>query len=352
MAVAVGVLLVMAAIGAVMVILQNSLSVRTTQDATAVAEKYADAIQTLADANWNSVYLLPTKTSSSQYYLFPTSTPPYSSSTYLIYPGVTTTQSEGRTFNISFAVENVNRDLCGVGNATSSPTTLCPLGPNTLGIANDPSTQKITVNINWGANSSISKVKYITRNINQVFVQNSWSGGFGQVAFPASSGFTYINNQFTTSTQIDYSSSTGAIIISSNGPGTFYSSGAVTSSIFDTWSASGTALNSIIWQGSALGGSSVQFQIATSNCSNGATNPPACSSGIGAWPFLGPACSPAPADVYAPINNTRVNINNNCAPVDAGYNYKRYFRYEIYLNAGSGNTVTPIVDSVIIGWSP
>lgn len=56
--------------------------------------------------------------------------------------------------------------------------------------------------------------------------------------------------------------------------------GSLTSVTFDTGYANGVTFNSLLWQGTlGLGTSSVQFQFASSNCSNGASNPPTCTTG-------------------------------------------------------------------------
>ncbi len=59
-------------------------------------------------------------------------------------------------------------------------------------------------------------------------------------------------------------------------------SGYLISSTFDTGFEDGVAYNSIMWLGSlGIGTTSVTFQLATSNCSNGASDPPACTGGGG-----------------------------------------------------------------------
>lgn len=117
----------------------------------------------------------------------------------------------------------------------------------------------------------------------------------------------------------------------------------LTSSVFDTGVSAGVTLNSIMWQGNKPSGTNVKFQIASSNCSNGATNPPTCSTG--SWSYLGPDGSgstyytPSDANVPVPINL-------------AQHNNKRYFRYRIFMESDAGQSASPRVDDVIINWSP
>jgi hypothetical protein len=104
------------------------------------------------------------------------------------------------------------------------------------------------------------------------------------------------------------------------------------SSVFDTGVASGTALNTIMWQGSKPAGTSVKFQIASSNSSGGP------------WSYLGPDgsgttyYSPSDAGIPAQINLSYHN----------GY---RYFRYKVFLESDVGKAQAPRIDNIIINWS-
>jgi len=110
------------------------------------------------------------------------------------------------------------------------------------------------------------------------------------------------------------------------------SSGTLTSSIFDTQVAGGSAINTIMWQGSKPSGSNVRFQIASSNSTS-------------TWNYIGPDGSNTtyytPTDAGIPV---QINL--------AQHNNKRYFRYQIFLESDAGRTVSPRVDDVIINYSP
>lgn len=99
-----------------------------------------------------------------------------------------------KVFDRSFYVENVNRD--GSGSIVSS-------GGN-----NDPSTKKVIINYHWFGSSTSTLTKYITRSKNRAYIQTDWSGGSGQTE-----STTTINSKFSSSTNINYSSSTGSIKI-------------------------------------------------------------------------------------------------------------------------------------------
>jgi hypothetical protein len=107
--------------------------------------------------------------------------------------------------------------------------------------------------------------------------------------------------------------------------------GTLDSITYDTGVVGGAQFNSVEWQGAAVPGGLVSFQLAVSNASSGP------------WNFTGPDGT----------------INTYYTPVAPGiplklnyslYSNYRYFRYRATLI--STPTSTPRVDNVIIGWSP
>jgi hypothetical protein len=113
---------------------------------------------------------------------------------------------------------------------------------------------------------------------------------------------------------------------------TVSTSGNLTSSIFDTGATNGVAINTIMWQGNKPSGTSVKFQIASSNSTS-------------TWSYLGPDGSAT--TFYTPTaDNMPVQINL------AHHNNKRYFRYKVFLESNASQTLSPRVDDVIINWSP
>jgi|GEM_PF-7065501 len=134
--------------------------------------------------------------------------------------------------------------------------------------------------------------------------------------------------------------------------GGYPSYGTLQSAVFDTGVTLGAAYNSISWQGSLTGGW-VGFQLATSKCSNGATNYPTCNTGT--WAYYGPSCLTGIAGTsnwYAP--------NPNAAPMQLSCpsqnNNNRYFSYQVKIcSASTCNTsgsATPVVSHVVVNWSP
>ncbi len=129
--------------------------------------------------------------------------------------------------------------------------------------------------------------------------------------------------------------------------------GTLESTIFDTQVTGGSAMNTIMWQGSQPSGSSVLFQIASANCDNGATDPPDCvtdtgwggskTSGDGA--YVG---TDGTSNTYynpgAPDTQVRINL--------AHHNNKRYWRYKAIIQTDNERTVSPTVEDIVITWSP
>ncbi|MDD5099072.1 MAG: hypothetical protein PHP35_01905 [Candidatus Colwellbacteria bacterium] len=133
--------------------------------------------------------------------------------------------------------------------------------------------------------------------------------------------------------------------------------GTLVSGTFDTRVATGASFNFIVWRGS-LNNGSVSFQFATSDCENGATNAPTCDVDPGwQWSakvsgsdgvFLGPGGTSDQADVYATSGpGTPVGIVNQDV-----HNNKRYFRYWVLVETDSAQTATPVIEDIIVNWSP
>lgn len=206
-AISVGAILIGAATATIIPVLRSNLETRTVQIAGSLAQEYLDNLRSLAESNWYQIYNPPSaKGAGSQFFLFPTGV------TYAITSGATSIMAEGRTFTRYFSIENVNRNLCGVSDITIDAATSCASGPGNSGITEDPSTQKITSIVSWTAGGSaggqINKVQYLTRSQNKVFVQSDWSAGPGQEG-----PITAENNKFASSTNVNFSTTTGSIRI-------------------------------------------------------------------------------------------------------------------------------------------
>jgi hypothetical protein len=183
----------------------------------------------------------------------------------------------------------------------------------------------------------------VTIGADGVFSGWAWNDVIGWVSFNCNN--SGIGNTCGT---VDYkvkTSATAGVI----------ASGTLESSTFDTGRTNGVAFNSFLWQGSlGTGGPTVKvkFQLATANCTNGATDPPTCTTNAG-WggsktsgdgAFLG---SDGTSSTYYETSGPGVTV-----PIQTIYhNNKRYFRYRVYLSRDAG-AQTPTVQDIIINWSP
>lgn len=102
--------------------------------------------------------------------------------------------------------------------------------------------------------------------------------------------------------------------------------GSVESNTFDTGVSSGAQLNAVKWKGTQPAGTSVSFEFAASDDSSGP------------WDYTGSG-ELMLQDTFYPINYSL-------------YNNKRYFRYRMTLHSNKAQTETPVVDEVIVNWSP
>lgn len=137
---------------------------------------------------------------------------------------------------------------------------------------------------------------------------------------------------WTTTTPNGYCNNTSTYKVSTD----WYSSstsGWLESAIFDTEVGEGVQFNSISWRGDAPVGTRVAFYFAAS------------STPSGPWTYEGPYYS----------GTTSLNPADNLlsAPLDyALFNNARYFRYKVVLFSDSLQTVSPVVEEVIVNWSP
>ncbi len=131
--------------------------------------------------------------------------------------------------------------------------------------------------------------------------------------------------------------------------GGFPATGELTSRVFDT-GTEGAAYNSVMWEGTLPANTKVRFQLATSDCANGAADYPTCSAE--SWNFIGgESCSSSA--YYEPLVDEAMEIG--CF---ANHNNKRYFRYKAVLCSDAlsgcvaGGSNTPQITDIVISWSP
>jgi len=298
-AISIGTILIGGSVALMGVSLKSYGVIRKHLQANVLIRQNIEVIQTLTRYDWHSIYDL---TKASDYKIS------LSGNTWAISAGQETDTVNGIPYKRYFQVYNVNRD--GSGNIADTGD-------------DDPSTQKITVFLEYGDNyiSSSSVLFYLTRSEdNKAFHQTDWSGGEG-ITGPISNP----SDKYDTSTNVA-TSTAGQLTLVDTG-----NSGELTSSILDTGVSSGAGFNSLLWQGSLGTNGAVKFQIAFSNSSSGP------------WTYYGPTSI---SDWYQPNPNVSMDFSTtgSASPQD-----KRYIRYKANL---STTGTTPTINDIIINWSP
>ncbi len=186
-AIAVGVIFM---VGAAMIIspsLTESGQAIKIQTAATNAQSLINNVRVWSEGSWQNILSLATG-STYRYYLITASSP------YTATSGVESIVIATTTYTRYFYLSDVYRTG---GVITASGTTY------------DPSTKQVFVVYNWNAGKTSTISTYITRNEDAVFDQTDWSGGPNQSGVATSAG-----DQFATSSNIDYTTSTGSIYVS------------------------------------------------------------------------------------------------------------------------------------------
>ena len=189
--------LIAVVIGAVMVgavatviapALRSDTQINRSQTAAALGKGLLDNVRVLSESNWLAVASLAGPAVA--HYL--TSTPP------VAVPGIEVIVIATTTYRRYFYAETVLRDSSSNWNGNILTT----------GGSVDPSTKKITVFFHWPPAGTSTIVQYLTRYRNNFFSQSDWSGGPNQTG-----PVTSTSNRFATSTNVNYTTTTGALII-------------------------------------------------------------------------------------------------------------------------------------------
>ena len=324
LSIALGVLLIGSSVGLIGLSLKSFNSVKQRLQVNSLMRQTAEVIQSLINDNWHSIYDLTefTAESTTDYKIIASST------TWLIEAGKEESTVNNIPYKRYFWIYNVLRDASGDISTSTSDT------------IDDPSTQKITIFLEYGNNylSSSTLSFFLTRSENnKTFHQTDWSGGSDQTGPISNTG-----NKFDTFSNIDYASTTGQITMTT----ATTTPAELISSVLDTGVSGGAGFNSLLWQGSLGTGGAVKFQIAFSNCSNGASNPPTCNTGT--WTYYGPTSQ---VDYYTFVSPYPMDDDSIAFPTagSASPQNKRYIRYKIQLFT---NDTSPTINDIIINWSP
>lgn len=132
--------------------------------ATALASESLEAMRSVVEEDWQNIY---SKTKSSQHYYL-TSTAPAGKWTLLpvSIPADEQVVLNGVTYTRYVIIDNVSRDS-STRNIQSSYSVS----------DDDPSTQKVTVNVSWTGGNPVSVSEYFFRWKNKICGQSGWSTG-------------------------------------------------------------------------------------------------------------------------------------------------------------------------------
>lgn len=164
--------------------------------ATGLADETIKAVENVSFEKWQNIYS-KLKGATNHYY------PLKNGGAWSIAIGDESLTVNNLNYVRYFTISNVCRD-----DISKIIITSAGIPPCTAGNSDDPSTQKITVTVNW-TNGTLSKDYYLTRWRNQVCHQTSWSGtGAGPVSCPST--------LYESATDIDTTDTPGSLKLQAN----------------------------------------------------------------------------------------------------------------------------------------
>ena len=186
---------------------------------------------------------------------------------------------------------------------------------------------------------------YTNASVEQSFgIHGEWGGSFVEIVIP-SQEWTFVSLEYSEVSGDDgvnldflffkpFNIEAGSALYLDNitlagGQGGYYLMGTFTSSVFDAQRE--TTFNRISYNADTLSGSSIGFQVATSN------------SDSGPWLFYGPGGTTSQSDLYE---------NSTGEGIWLGNNFGQYIRYKAYLFANDEATETPVLHDVSVNYSP
>lgn len=184
-AVAIGVIMVAAVTTLIASTLRVSSQTQRTQTSVALGKELLENVRVWTEKDWHGIASMSTG-SLNHYYLNASSSP------FSLASGDESVTVGSTAYTRYFYVDDVTRD----GSGRIAP-----------GIV-DPSTKIVSAISQWPQSATATLTSYVTRSLNYILDQTDWSGGPNQSG-PA----TTTNNRFATSSNIDYATTTGSIIL-------------------------------------------------------------------------------------------------------------------------------------------
>ncbi len=188
-AMVIGIIMIMGAVSIIVPTIRTGSTVSKSQIAITFGKELQDNARVYGEADWHNIATLSTS-SGNFYYLNTTSSP------FVIASGTETRAVGTTTYSRYFSVAEVRRNYAVSGQPIVAS-----------GGTFDPSTRKITTVYGWFGGPTTTIATYLTRVRSQIYLQTDWSGG------PTTTIATSTNNTFATSSNINYSTTTGSIHI-------------------------------------------------------------------------------------------------------------------------------------------
>ena len=185
---AIGAIMMVAAVGLIVSALRFNSQTDRAQTGAALAKELLENVRLDAEGDWHLLANLATS-SVNHYYVSATSSP------FRIFSGNESVLVSTTTYVRYFYVDDVYRNGSDAIVAA--------------GGSYDPSTKKVTVAYSWPLATTSTISEYMTRNRDNIFIQTDWSGGSGQ-----NGPTTTVNNRFSSSSNVNFASTTGSFSIS------------------------------------------------------------------------------------------------------------------------------------------
>ncbi len=182
LAVLIGAIIIGAVSGLVYVSSKSGQNSGAKSAALALAEEGLEAMQSISETNWHSIYLPPDgagdadtdKGDANPYYIYKNGS--FWALGKIILGDEGNIPIDGIIYARKIYIENVTRDKTGERQICTG-----------VGICaeevNDPSTQKIKAAVSKSGSADIALEEYLMRWKNDTFSQSDWSGGSGQSDF-------------------------------------------------------------------------------------------------------------------------------------------------------------------------
>jgi type II secretory pathway pseudopilin PulG len=223
-ALGIGVILIGGVTTLISVDLRSSSESKTNQVVASLTQEMIDSVRSIAESDWKGFYGL-SKGPTNKYYI--------ASSTLVAMTGTESLTVGTYGFTRYFYIENVNRTRCGIGSPVAVATTADCAGGFPIGegsIAEDPSTQKVSVVVEWTGGGSAVQIQYVSRTRNGAIRQTDWSGGGGD-----NSVITVPNNKYSVMSGLDATTTVGSLSVVLAGGGNLSTTANIDSGAANHW---------------------------------------------------------------------------------------------------------------------